>query len=62
MKKYSMLAGAFCIALANLYGIIVTALISPASPVIITTAILTILLLCYIEVNKKRVLIENYRK
>ncbi len=57
-----MLAGAFCIALANLYGIIVTALISPASPVIITTAILTILLLCYIEVNKKRVLIENYRK
>jgi len=62
MKKYSMLAGAICIALANLYGIIITAIISPASPAIIATAILTIVLLCYIEINKRRVLIENYRK
>lgn len=57
-----MLAGAICIVLANLYGIIITAIISPASPAIITTAILTILLLSYIEINKRRVLIENFRR
>ena len=52
-----MLVGAICIVLANLYGIIITAIFSPVSPAIITTAILTILLLSYIETNKRRVLI-----
>lgn len=57
MKKHSMLAGAVCIVLANLYGLVIATAITSATPAIITSAILTIILVCYIEVSKRRILI-----
>ena len=57
MKKHSMLAGAVCIVLASLYGIGVAAAFSPVAPAIIVTSVLNIVLVCYIEANKRRVLV-----
>lgn len=57
-----MLAAAGCVVLTNLYGLVAATAIRPLTPTILTTSILTIILACYIETNKRRILIENYRR
>jgi CHASE2 domain-containing sensor protein len=62
MKKYSMLAGAIGIMAVNLYGIIISTMFSPVTPAMLTTSILVILIVTYIELNKRRVLVNNHPK
>lgn len=48
MKKYSMLIGAACLVLSNIYGILIASLFQPITPGILASSIIVILLLGYV--------------
>lgn len=61
MRKNSMLIGAILLWIVNIYGIFISTLFQPVSVVLLVFAILVILTSIYIELNKRRVLVEGYR-
>lgn len=56
-----MLIGAILLWIVNIYGIFISTLFQPVSVVLLVFAILVILTSIYIELNKRRVLVEGYR-
>lgn len=62
MKKNSMFLGACCLTMVNLYGLIISVVIDPITPSILTTSIIIMATMAYIELNKRRVLVEGYQK
>ena len=60
MKQYSMLAGALLIMLTNVYGIVIATVIAPLTPAILAISSFVILVLLYIEICKKRILLDSF--
>jgi hypothetical protein len=48
MKKHSMLIGAFCMILINLYGLLVSVILQPITSSILATSIIMIITLVYV--------------
>lgn len=62
MKKHSMLLGAMALILSNVYGLVISTFFRPITPAILASSIFTIMLLLYVELNKRRLLIDARRR
>ncbi len=60
MKKHSMLVAGTLIIAISIFGIVISTLIQPITPAMLTTSIFTLLLIVYIEICKRRILVESY--
>lgn len=58
MKKYSMLYGGLLIILVNIYGLCITFIFRPIAPAVLASSLIVILAILYIELNKRRVLLD----
>ncbi len=58
MKKHSMLYGGLLIILANVYGLCITFIFRPIAPAMLVSSFIVILAIIYIELNKRRVLLD----
>jgi len=62
MRTNSMLVGAIILWTANAYGIFISTFFQPVSVVLLLVSLFVILSLSYIELNKRRVLVDSCRR
>ena len=56
---YSMSFGAISLGFINIYGFLLSTIIQPVSSALLITSLLVIVLVSYIELNKRRVLLTT---
>jgi hypothetical protein len=59
MRKYSMLIGGLLLITSSIYGIFVSTFFHPLAPAVLASSLIVVLLVTYIELNKRRVLVDG---